>query len=313
MASYTTDLSNEQFISRSKFLDYVTASGYSDDARALYKVKRGEASMAKARGFLAHDSNYTYSNFLDEVRGIVGDDVVDDQGKLIENVARYTPVLEAVLAAVTSRRGRISWLALKEFLTSIYIKKDNEGNVIDVLCFLYMRKSSATVQKIGKDAISTSLITLELYRDYMDAEHATIILVSREELAPDSMKSALRDVRLGGDRGRGGVEITHPWEWISELDLAINPIEHICTPRHVLLPRRDQDDVTRSHGIKPTGLNGILSSDIIQRYYNWSSGSVIMVFRDVSFMPVAVPYSVNYRVVIDDRTSPPLRGNQWDE
>lgn len=82
-----------------------------------------------------------------------------------------------------------------------------------------------------------------------------------------------------------------------DYELVYNPIEHIDTPRHELIPRHEVANKLREMKVSIHMLPLIPLDDAVVKYYGWEVGDLIRIHRDDSYISVLVPKSINYRVV----------------
>lgn len=87
------------------------------------------------------------------------------------------------------------------------------------------------------------------------------------------------------------------WQVFQDSDLTYNPTLHVDIPKHELIPKDQADTILRN--MKTDYLNSILIkvTDPVVRYYGWTSGSLIRIYRVDSSISILSPESINYRVV----------------
>lgn len=91
---------------------------------------------------------------------------------------------------------------------------------------------------------------------------------------------------------------TISWQIFHDSDLSYNPVKHVDTPQHILLPPNEVADVLQQMKVDKSKLLLIKESDPVIRYYGWKAGNVVRINRDDSSISILTPKSINYRVII---------------
>ncbi len=83
----------------------------------------------------------------------------------------------------------------------------------------------------------------------------------------------------------------------SDSELTFNPILRVSTPRHVLVPKEEEDEKLRQMKVGRNGLPLMKLTDPITKYYGWESGMLIKIYRNDDVINVLAPESINYRII----------------
>lgn len=91
---------------------------------------------------------------------------------------------------------------------------------------------------------------------------------------------------------------TTKWQIFQDGDLTYNPTTHVDTPRHELLSPEETQEKLVELKADLTKLLLIKVTDPVIRYYGWSVGGLVRVYRNDQSISVLSPESINYRVIV---------------
>lgn len=88
------------------------------------------------------------------------------------------------------------------------------------------------------------------------------------------------------------------WQVFFDSELIYNPTSHVDTPRHELLSPEETQAKLRELRVDLSKLLIIKVDDAVVRYYGWTPGNLVRVYRDDQAVSVLAPKSINYRVIV---------------
>lgn len=91
---------------------------------------------------------------------------------------------------------------------------------------------------------------------------------------------------------------TVKWQIFYDEEMVYSPVEHVDTPRHVLLSPQETVEKLREMKTDIGRLLIIKESDPVVKYYGWPVGGLVCIYRDDSVVSVLAPKSINYRVIM---------------
>lgn len=180
--------------------------------------------------------------------------------------------------------------SVRSLLTRFYVdEKDQQRSIL-----VYYADHSVTRHKKGQNAGKIRLSTLtehvreyvRLLVTYMPAKAIIILGGKIAKQARDFMIKQLIGTRT-------------QQEMFIEEDMTYNPTEHVDVSIHELIPANEVPQKLLELKASLTLLNLIRSSDPIAKYYGWTPGNLIRIYRNDEVVSILAPKSVNYRIVVD--------------
>lgn len=206
--------------------------------------------------------------------------LVRDRGYNIGTDERYLTMSVAEFNAAYNQQAAISEtpITIRNFISHRYAK-DNDQRLL----VYYAAKSASSKKYISIDIIKSFTYNVSYFRTTHN-----ILIVN----APLSAKS-VEEI--------ADYQATHPDRKIQiyqEHDLTYNPTLHNDVPVHELVPANEVDRLLGELKVTPANMLLIREDDPIIRYYGWSAGNIVRVYRNDVSISMLAPRSINYRVVI---------------
>lgn len=83
-----------------------------------------------------------------------------------------------------------------------------------------------------------------------------------------------------------------------EEELSYNPTKHIDVPKHILMNKQEADTLLQNLKINLSMMPIIKLNDPIIKYYGWSKGNIVKIYRHDTVISTLSEKSINYRIII---------------
>lgn len=168
--------------------------------------------------------------------------------------------------------------AQRSLLSRSYTTKLPNGTNKNMLVY-YGGKINSQQKQVSADVVREFIGLVQRY-----AIHEAILIID----APLSST---------GDNELNALTLTK-WQVFFDSELTFNPVLHVDTPKHELLS--PEETHSKLIELKAT-LSGIIIcrvTDPVIKYYGWTAGNLVRIYRDDEYVSVLSPKSVNYRVIV---------------
>ncbi len=206
-------------------------------------------------------------------------EMVRDRGYNIpqEELQLLNTDLSGFLGYVDSKSTLKTLNAFRSALGNNYTGINLDGTPKSMLVFYANKPSSNT--KIPVQIIRDFLHVME---KYIITEAILIVNAPLSDKGNDTLKA---------------IKMTK-WQIFYDEDLTYNPTTHIFTPKHEALTQDEVKSKLAEWKVDISKLLIIESTDPIVKYYGWTPGQVIRIYRNDDYISVLTPKSINYRVVL---------------
>ena len=206
-------------------------------------------------------------------------EMVRDRGYDITNEeAILTMTLEQFIGYISGLATQMN-TPIRGALSRMYISRQKYDDVNRNMLVYYGGKTNPQQKQVSADVVRQFIALIQSYRVF----EAVIIVDAPLSSTGNDELSALKLVR---------------WQVFFDSDLTYNPINHVDTPWHELLPEAVAIAKLREMKVDVSKLLIIKTDDPVVRYYGWPPGGIICTHRDDSAVSVLAPKSINYRVII---------------
>lgn len=195
----------------------------------------------------------------------------DEESILTMDLDGFLTYIQA-LATATPRASA------RSLLSRSYMAQRPDGTTRTMLVY-YGGKTSPQQKQVSAEVVREFIHLVQRY-----AINEAIIIVD----APLSST---------GDNELSALTLTR-WQVFFDSELTYNPTRHVDTPRHELLSPEEAQAKLRELRVDLSKLLIIKVSDPIVRYYGWTAGGLVRVYRDDSAVSILAPKSINYRVIV---------------
>lgn len=187
------------------------------------------------------------------------------------DVDRFTKYIEGI----SDPRSKKIW----SVLSNIYTAPNPDGSQKIIVIFYAGRDDNK--KQIAGDTIKTFI-------DVVRTQNAhEAVLIADAILATEGSKQ-LRTILPPEKR-----------QIFYDQELTYNPIRHVDTPKHELLPDPEAIQVLEELKVDKQNLLIIKADDIVVRYYGWKPCGIVKVLRYDYSISILTPHSINYRVIIE--------------
>jgi DNA-directed RNA polymerase subunit H len=206
--------------------------------------------------------------------------LVRDRGYNIGSDERYLTMSVSDFNAAYNQQAAATDtpISVRNFISHRYTKDDGQ-----LLLVYYAAKSESSKKYISIDIIKSFTYNINHFRT-----SDNILIVN----APLSAKSVKEIADYQAQHPNRKIQI------YQEHDLTYNPTLHYDVPVHELVPSDQADRLLAELKVTPANMLLIREDDPIIRYYGWSPGNIIRVYRNDISISMLAPRSINYRVVI---------------
>jgi DNA-directed RNA polymerase subunit H (RpoH/RPB5) len=163
-------------------------------------------------------------------------------------------------------------------LSRSYEARDAEGKVVRTMLVYYGGKDPQ-MKQVSADVVRDFIQLVQTYQ------------VTEAVLIVDAPLSST------GDNELSALTLTR-WQVFFDSHLTYNPTRHVDTPRHELLSPEETQAKLREMKADISKLLIIKVDDPVVRYYGWTPGGLVRVYRDDRAVSVLAPKSINYRVIV---------------
>lgn len=88
------------------------------------------------------------------------------------------------------------------------------------------------------------------------------------------------------------------WQYFELEELQSSPVAHVSQPVYTKLSPEQDKEKTKELKTTPNGVDGMLETDPVARWYWYKAGDLIMIERDYEVIDAFTPIRVNYRRVL---------------
>ena len=166
----------------------------------------------------------------------------------------------------------------RSLLSRSYTSKRPDGTTRTMLVY-YGGKTNPQQKQVSADVVREFINFIHRY-----AINEAILIVDAE-------------LSSTGNNELAALTLTK-WQVFFDSELTYNPTLHVDTPRHELLSEEEAQAKLRELRVDPSKVLIIKVNDPVVRYYGWSAGGLVRIYRDDSFISVLAPKSINYRIIV---------------
>jgi len=193
-----------------------------------------------------------------------------------------TPILTMNLNGFIEYLNRLAMnhgkVPIRSLLSRSYIANLPDGSTRSMLVY-YGGKTSPQQKQVSADVIREFISNVQRYRI-----HEAILIV-------DAPLSSTGETELSA------LTLTK-WQVFYDHELTYNPTTHIDTPRHELLSPEEAQEKLRELKVDLSKLLIIKVTDPVIRYYGWTPGNIVRIYRNDQSVSILAPKSINYRVIV---------------
>jgi DNA-directed RNA polymerase subunit H (RpoH/RPB5) len=192
------------------------------------------------------------------------------------------PILGMTLAQFAEYGGTLARAnpraSARSLLSRSYMSKRPDGSTRKMLVYYGGRTSPQQKQ-----------VSIEIVREFIGLIHRYEI--HEAILIVDAVLSSLGDTELSA------LTLTK-WQVFFDSELTYNPTQAEDTPKHELLSEEAGRAKLRELRVDASKLLIMKLDDPVVRYYGWSAGRIVRVYRDDSAISILAPKTINYRIIV---------------
>lgn len=267
-----------------------------DRIARFYDIKKTELELVKDRGYSTtedeengiilndEDEELYFDNFIDYLTKVRNNNPLDEQywidrGVYIDDIDNWDIILDNLqtLAAkldkykIEGDEHRLLW--------------HNYWNEDFTKCLLIYHVYQQRGGQTSKDSVTTFDLLLQNMKKITVAGNLveiSSILVVTDPPSTDANKM---------------LNNLQHFQLFFESELTYNPTQHIDNQRHVLIPKEEVKPLLEKLKVDKSKLPIARLNDETVKYYGWTVGDMIKIYRTDRHVSILSPKSLNYRVV----------------